>query len=326
MVKLLDGISVVIPAYNCEQTINDVIAAIKNQTFSPVEIIVIDDGSLDSTAKRIKNYPDVKYFFQENAGPAVARNHGLKQAQYDVVFFTDSDCVARKDWIEKAVKHFKDEKIAAVCGGYGIANAESLLARCVFSEISYRHENLVSEFPKVFGSYNVGIRKDVFERAGGFNEEYRRASGEDNDLSYKIIQSGGSIYFEKKAIVDHYHPEVLSKYLKEQFRHGFWRAKMYKAHPKMMRGDEYTFWKDVVEVPLACLLIVLFPLAFFVEGVMVAAGLVLMGFVFIEIVYGVLMKKSFFSGMYLAIVMFMRAFARTFGFLVGVFNFILKLK
>ncbi len=53
---------------------------------------------------------------------------------------------------------------------------------------------------------------------------YRHASGEDNDLSYKITKSGWRIYFQRKAIVDHYHPTHVVQYLKEQFRHGFWRA------------------------------------------------------------------------------------------------------
>ena len=48
----------------------------------------------------------------------------------------------------------------------------------------------------------------------------------------------------------HFFPIKIFKYLKEQYRHGFWRAKMYQDHPKMSKGDDYTFWKDIIEPPL----------------------------------------------------------------------------
>ena len=76
---------------------------------------------------------------------------------------------------------------------------------------------------------------------------YRRASGEDNDLSYRIIKQGWRISFRPQAKVAHYHPEKLWQYLVQQYRHGFWRAKMYKDHPDMIGGDDYTRLRDRVE-------------------------------------------------------------------------------
>jgi hypothetical protein len=76
---------------------------------------------------------------------------------------------------------------------------------------------------------------------------YRRASGEDNDLSYRIIKKGWRIAFRPQAKVAHYHPERLWQYLMQQYRHGFWRAKLYKAHPDMTGGDDYTRLRDRIE-------------------------------------------------------------------------------
>ncbi|HHT9153402.1 MAG TPA: glycosyltransferase family A protein, partial [Candidatus Hypogeohydataceae bacterium YC40] len=74
-------ISVVIPAYNAEKTIGKTLEACLNQDYAgKIEIIVVDDGSTDGTAKEVKRYP-VKYIYQENAGPASARNRGWREAK-----------------------------------------------------------------------------------------------------------------------------------------------------------------------------------------------------------------------------------------------------
>ena len=245
-------VSVIIPAYNAEDTLAAAIEAVCAQdAVARVELIVVDDGSTDTTADIVRRYPGVVYVHQDNAGPASARNHGARIAKGSILFFTDSDCSPERSWISKMLKGFAHESVSAVAGSYGIANTASPLARVIHAEIVFRHRVLMPDFPKAFGSYNVAIRRAVFEAAGGFNAQYRTASGEDNDLSYKIIARGGRIFFRRDACVDHYHQEALPRYLKEQFRHGVWRLKMYADHPGMMAGDGYTFWKDVVEVPVA---------------------------------------------------------------------------
>lgn len=310
-------LSVVVPAYNCEKTIKQCIESILGQTIRNIEIIVVDDGSVDNTAQIIKKFSQVKYIYQNNAGPATARNRGCKEAGGNIVFFTDSDCLPQKDWIELAMRHFEDKDVSVVCGSYGIANNENLLARCIHSEIQFRHTHLISETPSVFGSFNFGIRKKVFECVGGFNESYRNASGEDNDLSYKVLKIGGRIIFERRSLVDHYHPSSFVKYMKEQYRHGYWRAQLYKDHLDMAKGDGYTFWKDILEIPLA-LLIALFTSVMFLNSYI--AKLVFFIFavlVLIEIYYGLKMIKKPIESFVMAAVMIARAFARAFGFVYG---------
>ncbi len=311
------SVSVVVPAYNCSQTIAEVIKALLNQTIKPQQIIIVDDGSSDDTASIIKSFDKITYIYQDNGGPATARNNGAKHATSDYIFFTDSDCVARKDWLEKAIIHFNRDDIAVVCGSYDIVNSESILARCIHKEILFRHNTLMPDYPKAFGSYNFGIQKGVFDQLGGFNEQYRFASGEDNDLSYKVLKAGYKIYFAKDSLVAHVHTHVLAKYLKEQFRHGFWRVKMYLTHPEMMRGDDYTFWKDIVEVGLCELVLFLgFLVIFFPHLVFYSAsGLVLL--VLLELWFGLKTAGNYKDGIYFAYVLFLRSFARFFGFLTG---------
>ena len=88
------SISIVIPAFNCEKTIVKNIEAVLNQTCKIDQIIVVDDGSTDQTAEKIRFYETVHYVHQDNAGPAAARNRGEKESQTDLVFFTDAQKIA----------------------------------------------------------------------------------------------------------------------------------------------------------------------------------------------------------------------------------------
>ncbi|MDP8213494.1 MAG: glycosyltransferase [Candidatus Zapsychrus exili] len=314
-------VSVVIPAYNCEKNISKTLNAVLNQSYGDVELIVVDDESTDNTRNLVSNFKDVKYFYQKNQGPAQARNFGAKNATGEIVFFTDSDCVPQKDWIKNAIVHFDDKAVAVVSGSYGIANNNNLLARCIYKEILFRHQFLMPQRSKVFGSYNFGIRRNIFEEVGGFNTSYPSASGEDNDLSYKLVELGYKIYFEPSSLVDHLHPSDFWKYLKEQFRHGFWRVKMYIEHPKMAKGDDYTFWKDIFEVPVTILILISLFLSIFLgfsAKIYLFMAIILLC---IEIFYGILMAKSPIDSFFLSVVMFFRAFSRMLGFLTGFVNF-----
>ena len=320
------SVSIVIPAYNCEKTIFKTLQGALNQSYGDVEVIVVDDGSRDATPEIISGFKKARYFCQKNSGPASARNLGAKNAQGDIVFFTDSDCIPHQNWIEKAVVYFTDQEVGVVAGSYGIANKEYILARCIYSEILYRHSRLMPKYPKSFGSYNFGVRKKVFDAVGGFNIGYKSASGEDNDLSYKILNAGYKIIFEKEALVDHYHPIKIWKYLSEQFRHGFWRVKMYIDHPKMIKGDDYTFWKDVVEIPIAFLTMISLACFFCLPKIFMPMGtFFFVSLLILEIVYGLIIVRSIFGAIFMSLVMFCRSFARMFGFSSGIFNFLLQI-
>ena len=319
------SVSIIIPVYNAEKTIAACLQAVLHQDYENVlEVIAVDDGSTDRTPQIAKSFHQVRRFSQKNSGPAAARNRGIEESRGELIAFTDADCLPRADWISRLVKNVGGPKVAVVAGSYGIVNVESSLAVSIHREIHFRHHRLMPKFSKSFGSYNFCARRNVLVELGGFDAGYRYASGEDNDLSYKVLKAGYKIYFEQDAVVDHYHPEHVWRYLKGQFRHGFWRAKMYRDHPDMAKGDDYTFWKDMAEVPLS-IISAMFFLGFLGHFIWLtfagyAAFCVLF---FIEFFYAFRVMEDLAYVPFWGSVTTLRAYFRTFGFLLGLVEFFL---
>ena len=103
-------VSVVIPAYNVEKYIEQCIQSVLDQTYQFFEIIVVDDGSSDQTAKRIKAFSDkrISYIFQKNTGVSKARNNGIAQAKGEFIALLDADDWWHEDKLEKQLKILED--------------------------------------------------------------------------------------------------------------------------------------------------------------------------------------------------------------------------
>ncbi len=232
--------SVIIPAYNAEQTIGKCMNALRKQTFKDFEVIIVDDGSKDGTAKIAAGFKGVKVLRQKNAGPATARNKGAKQAKGEIIVFLDSDCVAEKNWLEQMVAPFENQDISGVQGVYKNKQKE-LIARFTHLEIEQRYSKMAKqEFIDFIGSYSAAYKKKVFDEMEGFDTSFPMASGEDTDLSFRINKAGYKMVFNQRAAVYHFHPISLKKYLKVKFFRAYWRTKLYGKHSEKMLKDSYT--------------------------------------------------------------------------------------
>jgi hypothetical protein len=251
-------VGIVVPAYNARDTLERCLEHCLDQSAPAESVVVVDDGSTDDTAAVARRFP-VTVLRQPNRGPAAARNLGARHAGADIVAFTDADCFPERDWLARLTAAF-EPGVAAAGGTYGIANPEHLLARIVHQEIVERHRRLPREVD-FLGSFNVAYRVDAFEAAHGFDEDFRSASGEDNDLAYRLKDAGGALRFVPEARVAHVHPCALVPYLRTQARHGFWRMKLYAKHPRRAAGDRYAGLADLCGAPLALLVIAAAPAA-----------------------------------------------------------------
>lgn len=249
--------SIIIPAYNAEKTLAACLNACLAQDYPDTEVIVVDDGSTDATAEIAHGFTGIRVHSMQNGGPAKARNIGAQEATGALLVYTDSDCVPQPDWLTCLTAPFKDN-VVAVGGTYACANPESRLARVIQAEIAARHQQFGAEVD-FLGSFNVAYRADAFRDAGGFDENYRHASGEDNDLAYRLQDRGGTLRFTAAAVVAHYHPARILPYLRTQARHGYWRMKLYRDHPQRAQGDQYAGWPDLLAPPFGLLLLCTMP-------------------------------------------------------------------
>ena len=112
------SIATIIPAYNCERYLAEAIESVLAQNYRPLEIIVIDDGSTDDTAKIAKRFePAVQYCFQGNGGIGSARNRGIELAHSDFIAFLDADDLWPEGKLEHQMLAFHDNReIEAVFG------------------------------------------------------------------------------------------------------------------------------------------------------------------------------------------------------------------
>ncbi|NER48248.1 MAG: glycosyltransferase family 2 protein [Symploca sp. SIO1A3] len=109
-------ISVIIPAYNAQKTIQETINSVLNQTFSDFELIVINDGSQDSTLEIVSSISDrrMRVYSYPNAGPQKSRNRGIAQATGEYVSFLDADDLWRADKLEAQLQALQGNSQAAV--------------------------------------------------------------------------------------------------------------------------------------------------------------------------------------------------------------------
>ncbi|MHC1681565.1 MAG: glycosyltransferase family 2 protein [Clostridiaceae bacterium] len=117
-------VSVIIPLYNSELFIYETIKSIIDQTYRNIEIIIIDDGSIDNSAeivnKIIKEYSKdtIRYYYQPNSGVSVARNNGIKKSKGKYIAFLDSDDLWVKTKLEKQIKELERTKGKVCYCGY----------------------------------------------------------------------------------------------------------------------------------------------------------------------------------------------------------------
>lgn len=312
-------ISIIIPSYNSASTLGQTIEACLAQDYpkDKREIIVVDDGSKDNTKMVAASFP-VRYIYQKRRGPATARNNGWRNSKGKALCFVDADCIPYKDWITKLVQHYNKDNVGAVAGSYSLKGSKYLFDKFVHYEIKYRH-SMMPEFTNSFGTYNVLIKRSVLEELGGFDPLYWCASGEDSDLSYRIIKAGYKIYFEKKALVSHHNILKFWRYVLVQFRHGYWRIKLYKKNSSMIIKDQYGYWKDFIEVFLVIALIFNLLLNFQNKIFMSVTLISLLFVIQIPLSLKASLEQRDFRYLAFSFVTFTRAFVRVLG---GIFGFI----
>jgi glycosyltransferase involved in cell wall biosynthesis len=233
--------SIIIPTFNGASRIGNCLdSLVKQTTGRDVEILVVDDGSTDNTAKVVSGYYSVRLIAQANAGPASARNRGALEAKGKILLFTDDDCVPLPDWLEAMLEPFKDSEVVGAKGAYR-THQKSPAAR--FVQIEYEDKyRLMAGLPSIdfIDTYSAGFRRDRFLEMTGYDTSFPVACAEDVELSYRMSARGWKMKFVPAAIVYHTHPDTFSRYLKKKYKFAFWRVLAVRKNPSKGVKDSHT--------------------------------------------------------------------------------------
>lgn len=181
--------SVIIPVHNSERTLGRCLAAVfASQGIGEFEVIVVDDGSTDSSAEVASSFPCKVIRCHERRGPSIARNRGVLHARTPRLVFVDSDVVVRPDSLELLVDAL--DSSAAVFATYDPEPLNKNFATLLYHSLSCRSLQDTSESTSVFYSYCAAIWKDLFLELGGFDTNFTRATFEDVELGRQFASRG----------------------------------------------------------------------------------------------------------------------------------------
>ena len=234
-------ISVVVCSYNGARTIRDCLEGLRKVRYPNFEVIVVDDGSTDSTAEIADEYGFV-VIRTENRGLSSARNTGMEAATGEVVAYIDDDASPDSDWLTYLATTFMRTKHVAV-GGPNIApENDGFIAHCVDQSPGNPVHVLLSDGEaEHLPGCNLAIRKAALQAIGGFDPQFRTA-GDDVDACWRLQQKGWTLGFSPAAMVWHHRRNSIRQFWKQQLNYGRAEAMLERKWPDKYNGAGHLTW------------------------------------------------------------------------------------
>jgi glycosyltransferase involved in cell wall biosynthesis len=211
------SLSVIIPTYNRCGTLQKVLSALFQQSAlsSIAEIVVVDDGSTDSTRAVVERLAQgspvpIRYFRQENKGPAAARNLGIREVATDLILFTDDDIIPQPALVAEHLDwHSRSPELSVAVLGYVTWDPEVNP-----TPFMMWYESLVFRWADVAGRRQVGyeyfytcnlsLKTEFLRRNGTFDEDFKTAAYEDTELAYRLNNAGMRLLYNPRASAYHH--------------------------------------------------------------------------------------------------------------------------
>lgn len=221
-------LSVVIAAYNEEKVISATIRSVLDTDYpGTFEIIVVDDGSKDETAKEVQKLAFVdnriRLIQQPNRGKSAALSNGIAEASHQIIVFLDADTHFDRSTLTQLVQPLEDPQVGSVSGHAKVGNLRSFMARCQSLEYicgfnldrrAYTVWDCITVAPGAISA----LRRSALEKVGGFSED---TLAEDTDLTLSLHKEGYRIEYSPHAIAWTEAPETIAALAKQRFRWAF---------------------------------------------------------------------------------------------------------
>jgi mycofactocin glycosyltransferase len=231
--------SIVIPAYNAEATIGDTLRALLNQVHEPsdVELIVVDNGSSDTTREVVRRFPAITLLSESTRGPAAARNRGLHRASKDVVVHLDADTLPARTWLRNLLTPFSSPATVIAAGRTLCFTPMTGVERYIAGAGLYETERAITRLPFPFApSLNMAVRRSAALAVGGWTEQL--ATAEDVDFSHRILKRyPGKIAYAREAVLFHRVRSTPAQLVALAQSYGQGAARMYLRYPEEVQWD-----------------------------------------------------------------------------------------
>ncbi|HTY21532.1 MAG TPA: glycosyltransferase [Desulfomonilaceae bacterium] len=218
-------VSVIVPVYNCRETILKCLNSLVALEHPSFEVIIVDDGSTDGTAEICEAFSQIRLIKLSRGGPSRARNTGISQAQGELIAFTDGDCVVDKRWLTELESAFDGPEIVGVGGDQRSPDDETMMGSRIQEFLKqigfmtgYIKTASIMQETEHNPSCNAMYRKAVLEEVGGFDEAL--FPGEDVELDLKLRRRGWRLIYNPAAVVSHYRPKNYTDFAAMMRRYG----------------------------------------------------------------------------------------------------------
>jgi glycosyltransferase involved in cell wall biosynthesis len=225
-------ISVVIPSYNSEKTIEKCLDSLLNQSYRGEYELILVDSSNDATPEIVSaRYPGVKLIhLKEKTDPGTARNMGVENAKGEVIAFIDSDCMAGHGWLEEIdTAHKSDYNIVGGVVKNGNGKGDLVAWAGYIAEFREFLPGVPKRDVIHIPTCNISYKRKVFQEFGFFEGEYYPQ--EDLVFNYNLWKHGERILLEPRIQIFHHHRSELKGFLGHQNRIGHITARVLRLIP-----------------------------------------------------------------------------------------------
>jgi GT2 family glycosyltransferase len=244
-------ISVIIPTCNRNRELQRCLAALSAQTYTGngFEVIVVDDGSDSSLEPVIAPYRDclnIQLIEQENAGPARARNTGVRHAAGTLLVFTDDDCEAHPEWLAALDARCRQKPECLIGGRTANGLPDNLYSTASQCLLDYLYEyygtsdtraiHTPTSAPAFFASNNLAVPAAAFRELGGFNESFLLAAGEDREFCDRWQEAGRDLVGADEAKIQHFHDLSFGTFCRQHLNYG--RGAFHLRKARIQKGVE----------------------------------------------------------------------------------------
>lgn len=245
-------VSVVVCAYNAEDTIAECLDSLTRLDYPDYEVLVVDDGSADGTAAIAEEYP-VQPISGGRRGLSGTRNLGLEHATGEIVAYIDADARADEDWLTYLALEL-DKPGAAGVGGPNLPPPEDppVSQAIALAPGGPVHVLLGNELAEHVPGCNMAFRPERLLEIGGFDPVYR-AAGDDVDVCWKLQDLGYDIRFHPAALVWHHSRDSVRAFWRQQSGYGKAETLVAQNHPDKFNSLGQAIWRGAIYGPSSIL-------------------------------------------------------------------------